>query len=328
MQEIWLSDKKCKMENFFFLIVGLIVLVIGAESLVKGASNIAIGLKISPLVVGLTIVAFGTSAPELFVSIKSALEGHPDLAFGNIIGSNMCNIALVLGVTAMIFPVGVNKDIINFNWPVAFLSVVLLYVLTLDHNVDRIDGVIFVIMLIVYNFLTIKMSRKALKKEQEESGETYNPEFNDIVKSALFIIVGCVALVFGAEWLVNSAKNIASDFGVSDRLIAVTIVAIGTSLPELATSIVAAIRKNSEMGLGNLIGSNIFNVLSILGITGMIQPIHVDEMFSNYDLFWVIGVTALLYPLMKSRGRINRLEGVLLLLIYVAYIVSITILKS
>ena len=172
------------------------------------------------------------------------------------------------------------------------------------------------------------MSRKALKKEQEESGEVYKPEFNDIVKSSLFIIVGCVALVFGAEWLVNSAKNIAHDFGVSDRIIAVTIVAIGTSLPELATSVVAAFRKNSEMGLGNLIGSNIFNVLSILGITGIIQKIHVDEMFSNYDLFWVIGVTALLYPLMKSKGRISRLEGVLLLAIYIAYIVSITLLKS
>lgn len=303
------------------------MLIIGAESLVKGATDIAIGLKISPLVVGLTIVAFGTSAPELFVSIKSALEGHPDLAFGNIVGSNMCNIALVLGATAIIFPVAVSKEILNFNWPVAFLSVVLLYVLTLDHNISMLDGIAFVIMLIAYNVLTIKMSWKAVKKEQEETGEVYNPDFGEMVKSILFIAVGSVGLVFGADWLVSSAEKIALSFGISHRIIGVTVVAVGTSLPELATSVVAALRKNSDMGLGNLIGSNIFNVLSILGITGIITEIHVDEMFSNYDLFWVIGVTALLYPLMKSRGRISRTEGFLLLLIYIAYIISITILK-
>ena len=306
------------------LILGLTLLIIGAESLVKGASGLALSFKISPLVVGLTIVAFGTSAPELFVSIKSALDGHPDLAFGNVIGSNMCNITLILGVTAIIFPVAVQKNILNFDWPVAFLSIVLLYVLTLDHNVSFLDGMVFVGMIILYNVILIKMSRKETKAKIEDGEVDAEPmDFRGVVKDILFIAVGSVGLVFGSEWLVDSASEIALNFGVSKRLIGLTIVAIGTSAPELVTSMVAAYRKNSDLGLGNLIGSNIFNVLLILGITGVVKEIHVDELFSNYDIFWVIGATAILYPLMKSRDTISRWEGLLLLVIYLSYMGTI-----
>jgi len=316
------------MTSFLLLILGLTVLVIGAESLVKGASGLALSFKISPLVVGLTIVAFGTSAPELFVSIKSALDGHPDLAFGNVIGSNMCNITLILGVTALVFPVAVQKSILNFDWPVAFLSIILLYVLTLDHNVSILDGLAFVIMIVLYNFILIRMSRKETKaKLKDEEKENKDVEFKDLVKDVLFIAVGSVGLVFGAEWLVNGASEIALNFGVSKRIVGLTVVAFGTSAPELVTSIVAAYRKNSDLGLGNLIGSNIFNVLLILGVTGVIQPFHVDELFSNYDIFWVIGATAILYPLMKSRDRISRWEGLFLLAIYVSYMATLIVWK-
>ena len=310
------------------LILGFTVLIIGAESLVKGASGLALSFKISPLVVGLTIVAFGTSAPELFVSIKSALEGHPDLAFGNVIGSNMCNITLILGITAVIFPVAVQKNILNFDWPVAFLSIILLYVLTLDHNVSFLDGMVFVIMIVLYNYILIRMSRKETKAKIEEGeAESKDFEFKDLVKDVLFIAVGSVGLVFGAEWLVDSASEIALNFGLSKRIVGVTIVAFGTSAPELVTSVVAAYRKNSDLGLGNLVGSNIFNVLSILGFTGLVQEIHVDELFSNYDIFWVIGATAILYPLMKSRDRISRWEGFFLLAIYIAYMATLIVWK-
>jgi len=310
------------------LILGFTVLIIGAESLVKGASGLALSFKISPLVVGLTIVAFGTSAPELFVSIKSALSGNADLAFGNVIGSNMCNITLILGITAIVYPITVQKSILNFDWPVAFLSIILLYVLTLDHNVSFLDGMVFVIMIILYNYILIKMSRKETKAKIEEGdAESKDIEFKELVKDLLFIAVGSVGLVFGAEWLVDSASKIALDLGISNRIVGLTVVALGTSAPELVTSVVAAYRKNSDLGLGNLIGSNIFNILSILGFTGLIQEIHVDELFSSYDIFWVIGATAILYPLMKSRDRISRWEGVFLLAIYLAYIVTLIVWK-
>ena len=316
------------MTSFLLLILGLTVLVIGAESLVKGASGLALSFKISPLVVGLTIVAFGTSAPELFVSIKSALEGHPDLAFGNVIGSNMCNITLILGFTAIVYPIAVQKSILNFDWPVAFLSIILLYVLTLDHNVSFLDGMVFIFMIALYNFILIRMSRKETKAKIKE-GDTENKEsdFKELIKDVLFIGVGSVGLVFGAEWLVNGASEIALDFGISKRIVGLTVVALGTSAPELVTSIVAAYRKNSDLGLGNLIGSNIFNVLLILGVTGVVQPFHVDELFSSYDIFWVIGATAILYPLMKSRDRISRWEGIFLLAIYFGYMATLIVWK-
>ena len=250
------------MENVLMLILGLTMLVVGAESLVKGASGLALSFKISPLVVGLTIVAFGTSAPELFVSIKSAIDGHPDLAFGNVIGSNMCNITLILGITAIIFPVAVQKNILNFDWPVAFLSIILLYVLTLDHNVNMLDGLVFVSMIILYNVILIKMSRKETKAKIEEGEVEESPtQFGGIIKDILFIAVGSVGLVFGSEWLVDSASAIALNLGVSKRLVGITIVALGTSMPELVTSVVAAYRKNSDLGLGNLVGSNIIQCI-------------------------------------------------------------------
>lgn len=226
----------------------------------------------------------------------------------------------------MIFPVNVDKEIIGFNWPVAFLSAVLLYVLTLDHNVNFWEGCLFVFLIILYNFLLIKMSRKATKNEISKGNMEEKPvELFVIVKDGLYIIVGSVALVFGSDWLVQGAENIAMNFGISQRLVGLSIVAVGTSLPELTTSVVAAFRRNTDMGLGNLIGSNIFNILSILGFTGIIQEIHVDEFFSNYDMFWVIGITAILYPLMKSRSRISRIEGAFLVLIYIAYLSTLLI---
>ena len=314
------------MINFILLIVGLSVLILGAEGLVKGASSLALSFKISPLVVGLTIVAFGTSAPELFVSIKSALEGHPDLAFGNVIGSNICNITLILGVTALIFPVAIQKNILKFDWPVAFLSILLLYILTLDHNIDKIDAAIFVLLIIIYNVVLIRKSRKETKIKIDLGEFESKPlAFIPLIKDLFFIVLGSIGLVFGAEWLVDSASIIALDFGISKRIVGLTVIAFGTSAPELITSVVAAYRKNSDLGIGNLIGSNIFNVLSILGITGLIQEIHVDELFSNYDIFWAIGSTAVLYPLMRFRNKVSKPEGAFLLLIYIAYISTLVV---
>jgi len=317
------------MFDIFLLIFGLIVLIGGGDVLVRGASNIALRFKISPLVIGLTIVAFGTSSPELFISVQSALKGSPDMTMGNVIGSNICNLALVLGLTAVFSPININSSSIRIDWPMAMGSSFLLYILVLENYLERKEGVLFVFILLGYIFYLIKKSRDASKKEealtQTEEIDVKSKTNNwHLSKDLLFILLGCLGLYFGSEWFVGSAKDIFLKMGVSERVIGIMVLAIGTSLPELVTAIVAALKKNTDLAIGNLMGSNIFNVLSILGITSIIKDIHVSTAIMG-DMFWMLGVTLVLLPLMVFKRRLGRLQGGILLSIYFYYTYSILI---
>ena len=281
----------------------------------------ALKAHLSPLVVGLTIVAFGTSAPELFISIKSAIIGSPDIAIGNVVGSNICNLTLVLGMAAVVNPILVKRNSIRIDWPVAMGSGLLLYFFALNNTLNTLEGIIFLIILTVYLFLVIKKSRKdvmaikALEKEIVDPANLSQPLWKDLV----WIVIGCAGLYFGAEWFVGSVVVLAESLGISERVIGISVVALGTSLPELATSVIAAHKKETDLALGNLIGSNIFNIFSILGITAVIQDIAVNEMIVSYDIWWMLGITAIILPIMLTQKDINRIEGIFLILIYGVY---------
>lgn len=305
------------------MILGLVVLIMGGDYLVRGASSIALRAHISPLVVGLTIVAFGTSAPELLISLKAALAGSPDMSMGNVVGSNICNLALVLGVTCMISTIKVNPDSIKIDWPVTMGSSLLLYFVVMEDNplISRFEGLIFIGLLVVYTFLIIRKSRKEIKsiKALEQELDLPDSPSKNIWKDALFIAIGTLGLFFGSDWFVTGASDIAEYLGVSHRVIGITVLALGTSLPELVTSIVAAIKKETDLALGNLMGSNIFNIFSILGITSLVKEIHVSDQIIRHDIFTMLAITLLIFPLMIIRRKLNRASGIILLSIYVIY---------
>ena len=311
--------------SVFLLVIGLVVLVSGGEFLVRGASSIALRAKISPLVIGLTIVAFGTSAPELFISVQSALQGSPDLAMGNVVGSNICNLALVLGVTAIIFPVPVQKDSIQIDWPMAMGSSLLLYLLVQDLLLSYLEGGLFVLILTAYSAFVIIKSRRQNKAGQEflEEADLPSEPSRNVWLDVLMIVLGTLALAFGSDWFVEGAKELAMAFGVSERVIGITVLALGTSLPELVTATVAAFRKATDIAVGNLMGSNIFNVLSILGITSVIKPIEVSPVIVHNDMLWMLGITFIILPMMFFQRKITRIEGVLILLVYAYYIYTV-----
>ncbi len=307
--------------DILLLVVGLAVLVAGAEFLVRGSVSIASKFSISPLVIGMTIVAFGTSAPELIVSVKAALIGSSDIAIGNVVGSNIANIALILGITALIFPIAIDKQSINVDWPMMIFASGLFYLFMLDGNIARWEGVILFLALVSFTIWLINNSKKKNKDlEKDENKEKVN-----LTKASLFIAIGLIGLYFGADWFIISSVNIAQELGMSQHIIGVTVVAFGTSVPELVTSAVAAFRKQDDISIGNLIGSNIFNILGVIGLSGIIQPISVSEVVLNFDIFWVIGVAIALFPLMRFGQKITRIKGLFLLLIYIAYVAILLI---
>ncbi len=309
------------------LVVGLVVLIAGGDYLVKGSSSIALRLHLSPLVVGLTIVAFGTSAPELLISIQAALRGSPDIAMGNVIGSNICNLALVLGITAIIYPVKVSSNSLKVDWPVTMGVSLLLYFFVREQLVDSYEGFLFIFILIVYLIVVIRKSRKDTKAAKliiEDSEIPDGPSIQ-LWKDIAFIAIGCAGLYFGSEWFVGSVQDIARSFGISERVIGLTIVALGTSLPELATSIVASYKGQTDLALGNLMGSNIFNILSILGITSIIKEIEVSDQILKTDIWWMLIITLLVLPLMVSRRRVGRIDGSILIAVYLVYVILVII---
>ena len=304
------------MEIIIKLIIGLLILIFGGDFLVKGAVALAVRMKVSMIVIGLTVVSFATSAPEMIVSVYAALSGHPDMAIGNVIGSNIANISLVLGLTAIIFPLSFKQRLYKFDVPV-MLIVTALFIAFLytDSSLVRWEGMIFIAFLIVFTVYLIARSRK-----EDKINESTTENQLSLVKLLSFLTLGSVCLYIGSRLLVDSASSLASDLGVTDRVISVSIVAFGTSVPELAASIIAAYKKEKEMSLGNLIGSNIFNILAVLGVTSIIHPIHVVEsgLLSN-DIWWMAAVSLILFPLMFlfHKGHIGRIEGFILLSIYV-----------
>ncbi|MFM1561390.1 MAG: calcium/sodium antiporter [Roseibacillus sp.] len=316
------------LSDFLWLLLGLGLLYVGAEWLVKGAKEISLKLGISPLVVGLTVVAFGTSAPELVVSLQANLENPPkgDLALGNIVGSNICNIALILGIGALIRPIVVHLQIVKREMPILLvISGGFLWVLR-DGEIARWEGAILfagVILYTVANFWQARIESKSAILEVFGSTEIVAAKEADagrIIMDVGLIVVGMTALVFGANRLVFGGSNIASYFGVSEADIALTVVAFGTSLPELATSVVAAIRRQGDLIIGNAVGSCIFNILCVVGLTSLVKPLSRTPELQSADLWIMFALTVTVFPFMWSRRRLSRVEGGILFVFYLSYI--------
>lgn len=311
-----------------YLIVGFVLLVKGADFFVEGASSIAKRMHIPTIVIGLTIVAFGTSAPELAVSLSAAIKGSNDIAIGNVVGSNIFNLLVVIGVSAMISPLTVKRSMIKKDYPLSIFAAILLGVLCLDSvlfhaketTLGRMDGVSLLVCFVFFMYITVReglRGRKDAKKEHED--EVENMSF-PIGKSIVLLVVGLAGIVFGGDLSVEGAKEIARAFGLSEALIGLTIVAIGTSLPELVTSIVAAKKGESDIALGNVVGSNLFNIFFILGCSATILPMHVSGTYI-YDIGLLIIVSVLAFiPIAKSK-KVGRVMGGVMTLAYVAYTV-------
>lgn len=306
------------------IIGGLGLLFFGGEALVRGAVALAKTLGMSTLIIGLTVVAFGTSSPELVVSINAAIDGHPSIALGNVIGSNISNILLVLGVAALIYPIKIDKKLAGIDGiSMVLATIALIGFCWTSHYLGWIEGLLLLVGVFFYTFFTFKVA--VSKKDKLPEAQTKEIEEQVQIqlttpKAIVFTLAGGVLLVLGADVLVDGAVSIAYMFGLSEAVIGVTIVAIGSSAPELATSIVASIRKHSDIATGNIIGSNLFNILAILGITPLLMPIPVEQRFLNFDLWVVFAVTIALFLVLKFRATMSRTVGLIFLLGYVTYI--------
>ncbi|MCW9708965.1 calcium/sodium antiporter [Fodinibius salsisoli] len=311
--------------TLLLFIVGLTFLILGAELLVRGASKIATALGISPLVIGLTVVALGTSSPELAISINGALSGQADIALGNVIGSNIFNILFILGLSALIVPLYVSQQLIRFDVPLMIgLSVAVLFI-CLDQMLTRFDGLLLVACLIIYIVILVVLSLRNRSKEngadlkpQEKS--TFQDEENWII-NIVFVVIGLALLVLGSRWFVMSVITFANYFGISELIIGLTIVAAGTSMPEVVTSVIAAIRGERDIAVGNVVGSNIFNILGVLGVSTILAPsgIPVSEAVIGFDIPIMIVVAISCLPIFFTGGTINRWEGALFLSYYISY---------
>ncbi len=307
--------------SILYILIGFVLLVVGGEFLVRSSVAISFKFNISKMIIGLTVVSFATSAPELLVSLQAALNGFSDIALGNVIGSNIANIGLVLGITAIISPLFIDRDFYIFNWPVMMaFSILLYYFLYTGGNLSRIEGGAMFLGIIVYVLFLIQRARKN-RIEIEGIDETL--QLTSGFKIVVWLLIGGIALYGGSELLVSGAVDLAEMIGVSERVISVSIIAVGTSIPELAASVIAALRKEKAISLGNLIGSNIFNIASVLGITALIQPIYVkSEQLLTNDIFWMIGFSFILIPLafLPKRYSISRYKGVILFVGYVIFL--------
>lgn len=302
---------------YFLLLFGLVILLAGGKILVDGASGIALKLGMSAGLIGLTIVAFGTSTPELLVSVNAALKGNSDISIGNVIGSNIANIALVLGISGLFYPILIKSNHLKFEYLITLLVSFLFFVLSYNEVISTLEGIVLFALFIGFNVYLFKTSTNDDPEVVEELELAKNLSW---FKSIIYFVGGIIGLYIGSELLVENAVFISREFGVSERVIGVTIIAIGTSLPELITSIIAALSKRTDLALGNILGSNIMNILSIIGLTAIIKPIGVSVEFINSDFLWMLGITLFLFPLMKTKMRVSKIEGSLLLLSYGAYL--------
>ncbi len=300
---------------------GLVLLMLGADLLVRGAASLALRLGISPLVVGLTVVAFGTSSPELFVSIKASLAGQGAITLGTVIGSNICNIVLILGVACLIRPLQIHLQVLRFDLPCMLGATVLVMALLATGEITRFMGGGLLLLVIGYSAITIWMARREKKSPAElEYEDEVKCPLKSVPLMVVFVLVGAGLLVVGADLVLRGAVVVAKSWGVSEAVIGLTIVAVGGSLPELATSVVAAVKRNGDIAVGNVIGSNIFNLLSVLGAAALANPIPVVGI-SRIDTGVMLFVSVLIFPLMRSGFELKRWEGVLMLSIYVSYVI-------
>ena len=299
------------------LVAGFVILILSGKYLVRGGADLARKLNVSKLVIGITIISFGTSAPELFVSIIAANNGHPGLAVGNVIGSNIANIALVLAITAIIIPMPVKAITVRFNMPFMLAITALFYIAIADGVLTYDEGLSGVVLLAVYIAVSYFLGRKYNTDEVDASQKGLH-----WAVALLFIALSSLGLAYGSDLLVKGASEIAAYWGVNERIIAITVVAFGTSLPELVTSVIAALQKEMDISVGNIVGSNIFNILAVLGITGIIQEVKIEESFINIDILWVLAISLLLFLFILpfKGGTITRWKGVILMAAYAAYL--------
>lgn len=306
--------------NILMLLAGFVLLVLGGEFLVRSSVAISLKLNISRMIVGLTIVSFATSAPELIVSLKAALDDHSDIALGNIIGSNIANIGLILGLVAMIHPIVIGRFFKILHWPAMMVFSILMYLFMMsDLEINRIEGIALFALISFFVYLLIRFRSK--DSDAEEIDE--NLQKISGIKITIWLIISALSLYFGSEWLVSGAVNIATSVGVSERVISLTVIAVGTSLPELSASVVAALKKEKAISLGNLVGSNIFNIGSVIGLTAMIHPIKVisNQLISS-DIWWMIATSFVVYPLclLSKKRSIGFVAGFSLLFTYITYL--------
>ncbi|MFK8061191.1 MAG: calcium/sodium antiporter [Polaribacter sp.] len=305
--------------NFLLIIAGLVLLILGGNWLLKSAVALSLKLDIPKIVIGMTVVSFATSAPELIVSINAALSGASDLALGNVIGSNIANLGLVLGITLLLGTMHVQKSFYKTDWPVMIIASLILYFFLINDNIiTQTEGVILFSFLVIFLIYLLRFQKTAVLDELPEDDEPL-----PLYKIVLFLVIGGVGLWGGSELLIKGATSLAIEFGVSERIIGVTVVSIGTSVPELAASIIAVLKKEKAISLGNLIGSNVFNILAVLGITSMITPVALkDQGLLTNDIFWMLGISFLIFPLVffPKGYRLDWKDGILLLVAYVGFI--------
>ena len=310
------------------IVLGFILLIKGADFLVEGASNIAKKFHIPEIIIGLTIVSIGTSMPELFVSITSAIEGYPDMAVGNIVGSNIANLLLILGMSSIIRSIKFKRETRLIEIPMC-LGISLLFVLlcNLGHDITRFDAGILIVLFVLFIGYTIIMAKQGEEFDKEEDEEKVVDKVKtskSTIKDVVFLILGAVLLKIGGDLTVNNAVEVAKHFGLSEKLISVTILAVGTSLPELVTSVSAAFKGKSDIAIGNILGSNIFNMLLIIGVSAMIKPIVYNTSY-NLDMIFLIGGTLVLslFPIIPPKNKMSRGNGLVYVLIYVGYLISL-----
>lgn len=305
--------------NFIFILSGFVILILGGNWLLKSAVSLSLRLDIPKIIIGMTVVSFATSAPELIVSLKAAMEDHPDIALGNVIGSNIANLGFVLAIVLMVGTIKVERSFYITDWPVMMLASVMLYLfLAFDGELQRWEGFVLFLTLVLVLIYLFKFQKVAVIEEMPEDEVILT-----LGKTFFYLLIGGASLWAGSELLIEGAVNIATDYGVSKRVIGITIISIGTSIPELAASLVAMLRKEKAISLGNLLGSNVFNILAVLGITSMIRPLRVnDERLISFDLVWMLFFALIIFPLVFAPGRMKLSwpEGLILLGAYIIFI--------
>jgi cation:H+ antiporter len=305
--------------TIFLLIFGLIVLIIGGNLLLKSAVSISMKFGIPRLLIGMTVVSLATSAPELIVSIKSAIKGSPDLAISNVLGSNIANLGLVLGITILFSPINISKSVYKKEWPIMMFSALYFLIVILDGVITKIEGGILVCFLIITIISLIKLRDKNEVEDQLKNEDS-------IIKSIIILFFGGLFLFYGSEWFIDGAIQLANSFGISERIIGITVVSVGTSIPELVTSLVAVFNKEKSISLGNLLGSNIFNVFAVLGITSLVTPLSVlDQNIIDFDIYVMLFFAALILPLIffPKKLVLARKEGLIILLFYSFYLYNL-----
>ncbi|MDA0912777.1 MAG: calcium/sodium antiporter [Bacteroidetes bacterium] len=308
--------------EFILLIGGLVALVLSGDYLVKFASGLALKIKIPPVIIGLTVVSIGTSAPEIIASVRAALEGNPGITMGNVIGSNIANLALILGVTSLIHPIRVDQSLMKVDWPTLILASLLFWGMSLDGELSKTEGMVLILGALVLLSMLFLRSKKARDTQviaelsEEELEQSHRP---------MAILLGGIALAsvglyYGSEWFIEGARQMAINFGIGDHIIGLTVVAFGTSVPELVASGIAAWRREPDLALGNLIGSNIFNIFFAAGISSSIIALPVDAQALDFDFWWMTGIAIAVGIMMMHRKRVDRWKGSLLLLTYLVYV--------